>query len=78
MWVGGQTIKDRAQGTPAKEGGWKMDEWVEGERMEGQVREQDGRRRKKNNKLQIRLKEREFGISRGNGKYVCVNGGGLL
>lgn len=72
MWVGGQTIKDRAQGAPAKEGGRKMDGWVVGERMEGQVREQDGRRRKKNNKLQIRLKEREFGISRGNGKCVCV------
>ena len=50
-----------------------MDRSVEGERKEGQVREQDGRRRKKNNKLQIGLKEGEFGIGRGNGKAcVCV------
>lgn len=64
--MGGQTIKDGGQGAAAKEGGWKMDGWMEGESKEGQVREQDGRRRKKNNKLQIGLKEGELGIGRGN------------
>lgn len=58
------------------------DEWVDGwkerGRKEGQVREQDGRRRKKNNELQIGLKEGEFGISRGRAcarLFVCVEMG---
>lgn len=55
-----------------EDGRW-MDGSVEGERKEGHVREQDGRRRKKNNKLQIGLKEGEFGIGRGKGEAcVCV------
>lgn len=50
--------------------------------MEGQVKEQDGRRRKKNNKLQIGLKEGASGISGGSMSVrvcVCVQDiGGLL
>lgn len=37
--MGGQTIKDGEEGAALKEGAWKMDGWVEGDRLEGQVRE---------------------------------------
>lgn len=39
--VGGQTIKDGEQEAAVKEGGWKMDVWIEGGRASERTRWQE-------------------------------------